>query len=499
MPNRLGIAGAVTLAAIGLCVTAMAAERADWIVDESNRCGTGNPFPNPGESIRWYGDCRDGRLHGRGILIWYRDNVETERDEGTFSGGELVGEAIITYPDGHVIVGHYDRGRRHGRFVTVRPDGAHLQASYVDGELRSQRTLSPQEIAAWKRERAARLTASLPAGTPRLAQAGPRSAASVTPSEPVSPAVSAADPSAKLSGLSAAARAGAWIAKPKPAPTIGTEPRARQLAPRSAGSGPATPPPLLYRPPLAAPVPLSRRATVRQRPTATELARFFAGAGNHGTGQDGFAAPLVPPRLRPPPRPNHFTALAAPTPQPPVPAASGGQGTTAADKAFAEGYRAERAGRFYEAEKAYEKIMVAHPSAPSAMLANARLESLRARGSNVRVGGRARVVAVNAPNPVRSQSEPGTRVGRLSLYKDSADLGRTVCTINGLYEDGAKWCGIIIRDEVSHFRVEVRRVELPGFGTIGIGRSTCTGNTFINWFSRGGAVRVPKQCMSYQS
>ena len=72
---------------------------------------------------------RRGRLQGSGTLIWYRGNAETERNDGTFKDGELHGEAIITYPDGHIIVGQYNAGRRHGRFVTIKPNGAHVEAS----------------------------------------------------------------------------------------------------------------------------------------------------------------------------------------------------------------------------------------------------------------------------------------------------------------------------------------------------------------------------------
>ncbi len=155
----------------------------------------------------------------------------------------------------------------------------------------------------------------------------------------------------------------------------------------------------------------------------------------------------------------------------------------------------------------YERILLEHPSAQTALLANARLDALRARnganGESYTVAAAApanrgaRVVAVNAPNPVR---RPGAaRAGGTNLFTELADVGRGVCTVDGLYEGGARWCGVVLRDEGSHYRVEVRRIELPEFGTIGIGRSPCTGNTFLNWFSRGTPLRVPKQCLGFQS
>ncbi len=94
MANRFGAAGTFAVAVLGAAVlagAAAAAERPKWITDPSNGCGTSNPFPSREESIRWYGDCKDGRVHGRGTLIWLRKEVETERNEGTFKDGELHG------------------------------------------------------------------------------------------------------------------------------------------------------------------------------------------------------------------------------------------------------------------------------------------------------------------------------------------------------------------------------------------------------------------------
>jgi len=514
MPKQLGIVGAFTVAVLGLCAgqlagTVTAAENDKWIVDKASGCGTSNPFPSPDESIKWFGDCRDGRLHGRGTLIWYRGSVETERNDGTFKDGELHGEAIITYPDGHIIVGQYTAGRRHGRFVTIKPDGGHVEASYRNGKLESQRTLGPQEVAAWKRERAARLAATLPEGTPRLAEVAPRRVAPVAQPTPPPAAAPATVPQPAAPPRSTA-WAAAPLAAPAPASTLrpagasgGSDRYAaaaptRPVAPRSNGigarrsAGPATRP-------------------ARGRPSATELARYYAGTEGVTTAYRGPVATARPPvRTQPALRPPTAAAKPLLVPPPPV---SASRDVAEADGLFTAGYRSERAGRFFEAEQIYERILMQFPSAQSAVLANARLDALRSRnGANGAPGsgdsdavdastrGRgARVVAVNAPNPVRQESGRGPRVERPSLYKESADVGRRVCTVDGLYEDGARWCGVVVRDESSHFRVEVRRVELPGFGTVGIGRSPCTGNTFINWFSRGASVRVPKQCLSFES
>ncbi len=537
MPKPIGISGVFTVAVLGLGAVALAgavtaAERDKWIVDESSGCGTSNPFPSPDESIKWFGGCKDGRLHGSGTLIWYRGKVEAERNDGTFKDGELQGEAIIAYPDGHVIVGQYNAGRRHGRFITIKPNRAHVEASYRNGKLTSQRTLGPQEVAAWKRERAARLAASLPKGTPRLAEAAPRAAAprpqpaapraAAPRPQPATPRAAAPRPATPRPPPAAQPQSLAWAgaAPPRSAPRAARSAQWAQPSPASAsrtltrtanggaasnGSAAAIP-----ARPVASPrgIGVAPRRTarfagkpVRGRPSATELARYYAGTDSVATGyQRPVARPpaaFAPPVLRPPNGTRKPLVVAAP------------QDAAEADRLFTNGYQSERAGRFFEAEQIYERILMQFPSAQSAVLANTRLDALRNRNGadgapggtfyadrGTRSGG-ARVVAVNAPNPVRQGGGRGSRVDRESLYKESADIGRRVCTVDGLYEDGARWCGVVVRDESSHFRVEVRRVELPGFGTVGIGRSTCTGNTFINWFSRGASVRVPKQCLAF--
>ena len=48
---------------------------AEWIVDLERGCGTTNVFSDEDESIRWFGGCRDGKLDGPGVLIWYRGAV----------------------------------------------------------------------------------------------------------------------------------------------------------------------------------------------------------------------------------------------------------------------------------------------------------------------------------------------------------------------------------------------------------------------------------------
>ena len=201
-------------------------------------------------------------------------------------------------------------------------------------------------------------------------------------------------------------------------------------------------------------------------------------------------------------------------PAPPITAPPNAR--TGADELFRQAYRLERSGRQNEAQHLYEQVIMTYPSAPSAMLANARLGDLMrpsvpfAAASSAPVPiepevtvrrvpiGEQKVVAVNSPVPAGAglPREAG-RERVAGLVGESPDQHRAVCTRDGLYEDGAKWCGVVRRVEGEYYRVEVSDVHVKRFGVIGISRSVCSGGAFINWFSRGTLVRVPKDCMTF--
>ena len=90
---RIGGGWALCAAVVALSAP-VPANAAEWIVDPSTGCGTTSLFAEEDESIRWYGACREGKLDGPGVLIWYQGGIESERDEGSFRDGELEGQAV---------------------------------------------------------------------------------------------------------------------------------------------------------------------------------------------------------------------------------------------------------------------------------------------------------------------------------------------------------------------------------------------------------------------
>ncbi|MBL8707483.1 MAG: hypothetical protein JNM30_21715 [Rhodospirillales bacterium] len=163
----VGTSIALTGAAPGIASTT-------WVKDAKSGCATSNPYPNPNETITWFGNCRDGKLDGRGTLVWYRDGKETERNEGAFKQGEMDGYAVTTYPEGYTVHGQYKQGQRHGQFMTVRASGEYVRATYYNGKLVDQAKLTPIEAQQWRQAGGPQLIASAapPSEPPRQAQGG---------------------------------------------------------------------------------------------------------------------------------------------------------------------------------------------------------------------------------------------------------------------------------------------------------------------------------------
>ncbi|MCC7045430.1 MAG: hypothetical protein IT562_01835 [Alphaproteobacteria bacterium] len=188
-----------------------------WVKDPQSGCATSNPFPNPNESIRWFGNCRDGKLDGRGTLVWYRDGAETERNEGSFKDGELDGYAVTKYPEGYVVHGQYSKGQRHGAFMTIRGSD-YIRATYYNGGLVSQSRLSPEEVADWNRRGGPQLVANAPPPTEAPKVTLPAQAAAAASEPPITGRTAVASPSRQLPP--APKPATAPPAAPRPAPQV---------------------------------------------------------------------------------------------------------------------------------------------------------------------------------------------------------------------------------------------------------------------------------------
>ena len=89
-----------------LAARAATGESEFWIADEHG-CLAANPAPSDNERIEWSGACRDGFIHGEGVLTWYVDERMVGRDEGNFVRGALSGHGRIESADGWSYEGEF--------------------------------------------------------------------------------------------------------------------------------------------------------------------------------------------------------------------------------------------------------------------------------------------------------------------------------------------------------------------------------------------------------
>ena len=80
----------------------------NWIIAENQPCQVHNPYPEPGETVTWSGDCAAGKAFGEGRLVW----------RGSYGT--------------HTYEGQYFRGKRHGRGTYTTAKGARYEGEFRD-------------------------------------------------------------------------------------------------------------------------------------------------------------------------------------------------------------------------------------------------------------------------------------------------------------------------------------------------------------------------------
>ncbi len=148
---RMALALSLLIPLAGLC----ADNDVSWIADKAG-CKVANPFPQPGESISWNGQCRNGTADGEGVLQWYVDGKAADKYEGTLKEGWAEGKGSLTRaeggryegdwkhslqdgdgrydaPDGSIYEGQWRQGQPHGHGQFRTPDGRTVIGEWVDG------------------------------------------------------------------------------------------------------------------------------------------------------------------------------------------------------------------------------------------------------------------------------------------------------------------------------------------------------------------------------
>lgn len=132
---------AIALVGVALPVSAQPSQP-KWTADAKTGCRVWNSSPEPGDSVSWTGDCRNGLAQGQGTLQWFIHGKPASRFEGNYRDGLIDGTGVYTFANGARYEGEYRDDLRHGRGVLIEPDGAKYDGQWGLGLPNGQGTLT---------------------------------------------------------------------------------------------------------------------------------------------------------------------------------------------------------------------------------------------------------------------------------------------------------------------------------------------------------------------
>lgn len=127
----------------------------DWIEDSSG-CKVMNPQSQPVESIRWTGRCKLGYADGPGVVHWFSAGKPNGMTSGTFKEGKLTGRGSVIFPHaihtrtqpskgdfqlfhswpfGSRLDGVFSENRLIGDGIVTEPNGQKTVVIQIDGKL----------------------------------------------------------------------------------------------------------------------------------------------------------------------------------------------------------------------------------------------------------------------------------------------------------------------------------------------------------------------------
>ncbi|OOO02053.1 MAG: hypothetical protein USCGTAYLOR_01724 [Chromatiales bacterium USCg_Taylor] len=102
-----------------------------WQAAEGSGCLVWNAEPSAGSRVTWSGPCKDRRANGQGELVWRWDG-NTMRYVGDMRDGKSHGRGVVTFPNGNRYEGDWVDDKRTGRGVVTFPNGGRYEGDWVD-------------------------------------------------------------------------------------------------------------------------------------------------------------------------------------------------------------------------------------------------------------------------------------------------------------------------------------------------------------------------------
>lgn len=151
---------AIALAVATLCVAAARAQdykpQPGWAIDPRSGCKVWDEFLEPGEIVRWSGECPKGVAEGRGTVEWVLQGQDEERYEGEMRGGKMNGSGTLSFPNGMRYEGQFKDNDFHGTGKLTYGNGDVYEGEFADDDRSGKGTFTMKDgrryVGEWKKD-----------------------------------------------------------------------------------------------------------------------------------------------------------------------------------------------------------------------------------------------------------------------------------------------------------------------------------------------------------
>ena len=124
-----------------ICGLSMKAQT--WtLCDKWVDCGNGvqllDPYYSEGVSFEWHGGSKNGKAHGQGTAIKYKNGIKEHTYVGEYQNGIRQGKGTYTHADGTVRKGTFINGQMTGKGTMDSEDGQHYEGDFINYRMHGQ-------------------------------------------------------------------------------------------------------------------------------------------------------------------------------------------------------------------------------------------------------------------------------------------------------------------------------------------------------------------------